>query len=87
MLSESAHTMAQQELEGVIKQSLTDLEQRRHYETARLAQLKQRNPLISDTDVSAQAEYFDLIEQAISEHCKLEMSAVRVLVTYRPEKG
>jgi ATP-dependent helicase HepA len=85
-LSDSAQTMAQLELQKVIEQSLGDLKQRRHYEETRLQQLQQRNPLITQADVDDQAQHFDRIEKAISDHCKLEMSAVRVLVTYQPEK-
>ena len=85
-LSDNAQATAESELQKVIEQSLTDLEHRRQLEMARLQQLQQRNPMITAADIVAQAAYFDTVQQAISEHCKLEMSAVRLLVTYQPEK-
>lgn len=85
-LSESALEIAQVEQKKVIQQSLDDLQQRSQFENARLQQLQQRNPLITESDVVAQKEKFVAIEQAISQHCKLEMQAVRLLVTYKPEK-
>ena len=86
ILADSAQEMAQAELEQVIAHSLEDLQHRRQFEMARLQQLQQRNPLITQADIDTQEAYFDLVEQAISEHCKLEMSAVRFLVTYQPDK-
>lgn len=84
-LSDTAQTMAQTELESVIAQSLIDIKQRREFELTRLEQLQLRNPLITQVDVEEQQRYFDKIEHAIKQQCKLEMSGVRVLVTYKPE--
>ena len=85
LLSDNAQTMAQSELEALIAESLLEVQQRRQFELTRLEQLQQRNPLITDIDIDAQKQYFDTIETAIAQHCKAEMSAVRVLVTYQPE--
>ena len=85
LLSDNAQTMAQSELEALIAESLLEVQQRRQFELTRLVQLQQRNPLITDIDIDAQKQYFDTIETAIAQHCKAEMSAVRVLVTYQPE--
>lgn len=85
-LSDNAQAMAQTELVNVIAASLTEVKQRSQFELARLQQLQQRNPLITQDDVDAQRDYFTAIETAIAQHCKVEMSAVRVLVTYQPEK-
>jgi glycerol-3-phosphate cytidylyltransferase-like family protein len=85
LLADNAQTMAQAELEALIAESLLEVQQRRQFELTRLEQLQQRNPLITDVDIDAQKKYFDIIETAIAKHCKAEMSAVRVLVTYQPE--
>ncbi|MFT5116775.1 MAG: ATP-dependent helicase HepA [Kiritimatiellia bacterium] len=86
-LAANAQAIAEGEFASIIKQSLADLAQRSHFEHARLEQLQQRNPLISEVDVDRQKQRFSAIEQAISQHCQLEMSAVRVLVSYKPEKA
>jgi len=85
LLADNAQKMAQAELEVLITESLVEVQQRRQFERTRLEQLQQRNPLITGVDIDAQRQYFDTIETAIAKHCKAEMSAVRVLVTYQPE--
>jgi ATP-dependent helicase HepA len=85
-LAANAQIIAEAEQQAVMAQSLADLKQKSHFENTRLQQLQQRNSLITDKDVEQQKQHFEEVEQAIRQHCKLVMSAVRVLVTYRPEK-
>ncbi|MGS2718432.1 helicase-related protein [Eionea flava] len=87
ILSDTAQAMAQQALDDVVAQTLNDIKQRREFELTRLRELQQRNPLITQADVEQQAIYFDNVEHAVTQQCSIEMNAVRLLVTYQPEKA
>ncbi len=84
-LSEYAQNLAYQELAVIIEESLKDVTNHRNFEQARLQQLQQRNPLIGKEEITTLSQRFNAIADAISQ-CKVEMSAVRLLVTYQPGK-
>ncbi|ODS23204.1 hypothetical protein AB835_10220 [Candidatus Endobugula sertula] len=85
-LFEQAQKIAQEEMQGIIQQSLSDLEQRSHLEQVRMEQLQERNDYVSAADVEQQKQHYSDMAIAIKAHCKLEVSAVRLLVTRKPER-
>ncbi len=85
-LAEKANHMAEQELQEVIKLSRLACQQYQHVEMVRLKQLQERNTAITAEDVEQQLTVFAAIENAITEATTVSIQAVRVLVTYQPEK-
>lgn len=86
-LASSAEALALTEMDSVIDASIAQLQQRAKVELARLQQLQQRNNLIKQDDIVYQQRQFDDIADALQHKCKPQMTAVRLLVTYKPERG
>lgn len=83
-LVDQAELLAEGETRKIINASLTQLNERAHLELARLRQLQQRNSDISDQDVDKLSNHFSDVREALESSCKPVVSAIRLLVTYRP---
>ena len=86
LLAEQAQQIAQTEIQDIIDHSLKDLAQRSHVEQTRLQQLQQRNPHITLAEVERQKQHYIDVATAIRENVKPDISAVRLLVTCKPEQ-
>jgi ATP-dependent helicase HepA len=83
-LIDQAELHAESETQEIIKSSLTQLNARAQLELARLKHLQQRNSDISDQDIDQLSEHFANVREALHSSCKPIVSAIRLLVTYRP---
>jgi ATP-dependent helicase HepA len=83
-LLDQAELLAEVETQKIINASLIQLNERAHIELARLKQLQQRNSDISDQDVDKLSNHFSDVREALKSSCKPMVSAIRLLVTYRP---
>ena len=81
---DQAELLAEVETQKIINASLIQLNERAHIELARLKQLQQRNSDISDQDVDKLSNHFSDVCEALQSSCKPMVSAIRLLVTYRP---
>jgi ATP-dependent helicase HepA len=84
-LVDKANQLANAEMATIVSDSLRQLNQRSQLELARLTQLQQRNAAISDDSIVALREHYQTIAGALEAHCQPVVSAIRLLVTYRPE--
>jgi ATP-dependent helicase HepA len=83
-LVDQAELLADTETQVIIAASLTQLNARAQLELARLRQLQQRNSDISDQDIDKLSNHFSEVRDALQISCKPIVSAIRLLVTYRP---
>jgi lipoate-protein ligase A len=83
-LVDQAELHAESETQEIINASLTQLNARAQLEIARLKHLQQRNSDISDQDIEQLIEHFANVREALQSSCKPIVSAIRLLVTYRP---
>jgi len=86
MLAEQAQAMAESEMQSVIQRSIEGVVQRHQAERARLEELQERNEHIVCEDIEGLDAHYQGVIEAIKEHCKPDISAVRLLVTYKPER-
>jgi CRP-like cAMP-binding protein len=83
-LVDQAELLADTETQAIIAASLSQLNARAQLELARLRQLQQRNSDISDQDIDKLSHHFSEVRDALQTSCKPIVSAIRLLVTYRP---
>lgn len=84
-LAEQAETIAREEMAAVIDASLKQIEERSQIEVARLKQLQQRNTAISDGDIDKVVQHYRVIAEQLQTECRPRFSAIRLLVSYRPD--
>ncbi len=83
-LTEQAEKLAIDETSGIIQESLKQLNERSKLEVTRMKQLQQRNPTITDDDIDVLQQHYSDVAQALEVSCKPVVSAIRLLVTYKP---
>lgn len=84
-LTEQAETLAATEMKGIVDESIKQCQERANLEMLRIKQLQERNNAISDEDIAATQQHYDDIIKTLKESCKPVVSAIRLLVTYKPE--
>ena len=84
-LAEHAETLAASEMRSIIDESVAQCQERANLELIRIKQLQQRNDSISDDDVAAVEQRYNNIIEAMLTSCKPVVSAIRLLVTYKPD--
>ncbi len=85
-LSEQADALAVTEMDKVITQSIKQCRERASLELLRMTTLQEHNKSISDADVQALQAHYDMMNDALSNHCKPQVNSIRLLVTYKPEE-
>jgi ATP-dependent helicase HepA len=83
-LAETAEKIALSESENIINESLKDLQERSSLEINRLQQLQQKNDQINEGDIQVVSDQFDSIKSALKENTTPIFSAIRLLITYKP---
>ena len=83
-LVDQAELLAEAETQVIITASLKQLNSRAQLEVARLSQLQQRNCDITDEDIDKLRNHFSAVRDGLQSSCKPMVSAIRLLVTYRP---
>ncbi len=84
MLAEQAKALADNQLHAVLDQSLNNAQEYYQQEQSRLLQLQQYNSMIVQSDIDAQKQQADVVISALQNHCRLEINAVRLLVSCQP---
>lgn len=85
-LAEQAEQLAKQEVKAIVDASVAQCQERASLELTRIKQLQQRNVSISNEDIMALEQHYTTIVEALETSCKPIVSAVRLLVTYKPEQ-
>jgi ATP-dependent helicase HepA len=84
-LAEQAEALAASEMGAIIDESVAQCQERANLEVLRIKQLQQRNEAITDADVKALEQGYNNVKTAMLTSCKPIISAIRLLVTYKPD--
>ena len=80
-LVQKAEHLAQAQAQTLIQQAQQAIEQQAKQEQARLQHLQQRNPMITKQEIQTSAEIYQALQHSLSEHCRVNLHALRALVT------